>query len=129
MFGLLARSTLAPPRPSPLASIAPAPAVVMCRHDSQYCQHAAREGLGLLHGGCTEFQPSAIFRIQLKRFLAAAEALPLFDFVDLGGSPNILRAEEVRGRWRVDERGLANMRLMRKTFGEDQSMAGSLSTR
>ena len=80
---------------------------------------ARRARIGLLHGGCSN---SAIFRIQLKRFLAAAEALPLFDFVDLGGS---LPTEEVR----FDERGLANMRLMRKTFGEDQRLFEHAVTR
>lgn len=70
-----------------------------------------RARVGLLHGGCSN--PS-IFRQQLSILLAHVGD-GHFEWVDLAGA---LRSEEVR----FDERGVGNMRVMRRAFGDDQPL-------
>ena len=67
-----------------------------------------RPRIALIHGGCSN---PFIFRKQLKHLLAAlGETVEL---VDVQGG---LLSKEVR----FDERGLKNMALLHKVFGEDQ---------
>ena len=66
--------------------------------------------VGLIHGGSSN---SYIFRKQLSRLLTSSEGK--FEFVDLSGG---MPSHEVR----KDERGLANMALMHKVFGVEQSL-------
>ena len=62
--------------------------------------------IGLIHGGTSN---AAIFRKQLAKLLEAAG--DEFDLQDLQGS---MLSDQVR----KDERGLSNMALMRKVFGD-----------
>jgi len=71
-------------------------------------RHTRKPRIGLVHGGSSN--PS-IFRKQISKLLTV-----LGDEVELVDLTGTLLSDDVR----KDERGLANMALMRKVFGADQ---------